>query len=203
MRRKPMYFVFLILISALGLVQCQSNDQNKTSESNTPKNNYGGFDSQEQWGEHLVSASGCNDCHSPKKMTPQGPVVDSTLLLSGHPAQMPDPDVDRKQLESKGVAATQDLTAWVGPWGISYSANLTSDSSGIGAWNEGQFIYAIREGKYKGLQNSRPLLPPMPWQSFRNFSDDELKAMFAYLKTTKPIKNVVPAPKPPVSAGAH
>ena len=203
MRRKPVYFVFLTLISSFALVQCQDSDQNKTPESSTPKSTYGGFDSQEQWGEHLVSSSGCNDCHSPKKMTPQGPVIDSTLLLSGHPAQMPDPDVDRKQLESKGVAATQDLTAWVGPWGISYSANLTSDSSGIGAWNEGQFIYAIREGKYKGLQNSRPLLPPMPWQSFRNFSDDELKAMFAYLKMTKPIKNVVPAPKPPVSAAAH
>lgn len=202
MRRKPMYFFFLALVSALVLVQCQNNEQNKTSDS-TPKNNYGGFESQEQWGEHLVNASGCNDCHTPKKMTSMGPVPDSTLLLSGHPSQMPDPDVDRKQIENKGLAATQDLTAWVGPWGISYSANLTSDSTGIGGWTEGQFIYAIREGKFKGLPNSRPLLPPMPWQSFRNFSNDELKAIFAYLKTTKPIKNVVPAPKPPVSAGTH
>lgn len=203
MRRKPLIFLFLISLSSLVLVQCNSNDQNKTSDSNAPRSNYGGYDSPEQWGEHLVNASGCNDCHSPKKMTAQGPVVDSSLLLSGHPAQMPDPDVDRKQLESKGLAATQDLTAWVGPWGISYSANLTSDSTGIGGWNEGQFIYAIREGKFKGLPNSRPLLPPMPWQSFRNFTDNELKAIFAYLKTTKPIRNVVPEPKPPVAAAAH
>ena len=61
-------------------------------------------------------------------------------------------------------------------------------------------MYAIRNGKYKGLENSRPLLPPMPWDMYRNFSDDELKAVFAYLKSTKPIRNIVPAPKPPVAA---
>lgn len=200
MRHKPFYLACLCVAGSLVLVQCQNSESKKTADARIPKSNYGGFDSPQQWGEHLVNAAGCNDCHSPKKMTAQGPVIDSTLLLSGHPAQMPDPDVDRKVLESKGVAATNDLTAWVGPWGISYSANLTSDSSGIGTWSEGQFIYAIRNGKYKGMPNSRPLLPPMPWQSFANFSDDELKAIFAYLKSTPPIKNVVPGPKPPVTA---
>src|SRR6476660_3421988 len=160
---------------------------------------YGGFASPEKWGEHLVTIAACNDCHTPKKMTLQGPVIDSALLLSGHPAQLAAPAVDRRQAESKGLAITGDLTAWIGPWGISYTANLTSDSTGIGTWKEQQFIYAIREGKYMGLANARPLLPPMPWVMYRNMSDDELKAIFAYLKSTKPIHNIVPQPEPPMS----
>jgi len=135
-----------------------------------------------------------------QKMTDHGPEIDSTILLSGHPAQLPPPDANRKDLESKGLILTSDLTAWVGPWGISYTANLTSDASGIGNWKEEQFLYAIKEGKLKGLAGSRTLLPPMPWQMYKHMTDDELKAIFAYLKTTKPINNVLPQPVPPVSA---
>jgi hypothetical protein len=80
----------------------------------------------------LVTIGACHDCHTPKKMTPNGPDLDSSLLLSGHPAQSPPLDVDRKEIESKGLAVTGDLTEWIGPWGISYTANLTSDASGIG-----------------------------------------------------------------------
>ena len=158
----------------------------------------GGYESQVKWGEHLVMSIGCGDCHTPKKMGAHGPEDDSTLLLSGHPAKMPPPPVNREELESKGIFATQTLTAWVGPWGISYSANLTSDTTGIGMWSEEQFIYCLRNGKLKGLANSRPLLPPMPWQSYKNLNDDELKAIFAYLKSTKPVVNIVPPPAPPV-----
>lgn len=200
MKHKSIYCSCLCIFTAFILSQCQNSDNVKVASA-TDKPFYGGYESAEQWGDHIVTVSGCHDCHSPKKMTAMGPVIDSTRLLSGHPSEMPDLSVDRKDLESKGAAATQDLTAWVGPWGISYTANLTSDSTGIGTWTEGQFIYAIRNGKYKGQENSRPLLPPMPWDMYRNFSDDELKAIFAYLKTTKPIHNIVPAPKPPVSAG--
>lgn len=161
---------------------------------------YGGFGSAAKWGEHIVTIAACHDCHTPKVMTPMGPDFDSSRLLSGHPAGMPDLAVDRKEMESKGLAVTNDLTAWVGPWGVSYSANLTSDATGTGNWTEAQFIKALREGKYKGMDNTRPLLPPMPWNVYRHMTDDELKAIFAYLQTTKPIANVVPAPKPPVSA---
>ena len=65
---------------------------------------------------------------------------------------MPPPDVDRKEVESKGLAVTNDLTAWVGPWGISYAANITSDSTGIGNWSEAQFILCLREGNGKVLR---------------------------------------------------
>jgi hypothetical protein len=201
MKHKSIYFSSLCIATALLFSQCQNNDQPKVESISTT--NYGGYESAEQWGEHLVTVSACNDCHSPKKMTPNGPEIDSSLLLSGHPSQMPEISVDRKEMEQKGLGVTQDLTSWIGPWGISYTANLTSDASGIGNWTESQFIYAIRNGKSKGMENSRTLLPPMPWQMYRNFSDNELKAIFAYLKSTKPIRNIVPAPKPPVTAGAQ
>jgi hypothetical protein len=199
MKHKSFYFSALCLSLAFVLSQCQNNDQPKVASASDIVN-YGGYETAAQWGEHLVTVSGCHDCHSPKKMTPMGPQIDTALMLSGHSSQMPDVSFDRKEVEAKGIAATPDLTAWAGPWGVSYTANLTSDSTGTGTWTEGQFIYAIRNGKYKGMENSRPLLPPMPWEMYKNFSDDELKAIFAFLKTTKPIHNIVPAPKPPVSA---
>jgi len=131
-------------------------------------------------------------------MTLHGPDLDSALLLSGHPALMPPPDVNRKEMEMKGFSVTSTLTAWVGPWGISYAGNLTSDATGIGNWTESSFIIALRQGKYKGIESGRSLLPPMPWAMYKNMSDDELKAIFAFLKSTKPIKNVVPQAQPPV-----
>jgi hypothetical protein len=51
-----------------------------------------------------------------------------------------------------------------------------------------------------GLADARNLLPPMPWQAYARMTDDELKAIFSYLKSTKPIHNVVPQPQPPVLA---
>ena len=129
-----------------------------------------------------------------------GPVDDSALWLSGHPESMPAPDVDRKMLESKGYVLTATFTSWVGPWGISYSANLTPDETGIGTWTEDQFLYAIKNMTSKGLAGSRPLLPPMAMMPVKHMEDEELKAIFAYLKTVKPIKNRSVQPTPPASA---
>ncbi|MEP6948873.1 MAG: diheme cytochrome c-553 [Ginsengibacter sp.] len=181
----------------------KSNEDGDKKDSTAVSNaGCGGFESQVKYGEHLVLIAGCNDCHTPKKMTSTGPEPDFSLALSGHPSKMPPPDVDRKAMESNGLAVTNDLTAWVGPWGISYAANITSDSTGIGTWSEAQFILCLREGKWKGIAGNRQLLPPMPWQSsFKFFTDDEIKAVFAYLKSTKPIKNVEPGAEVPVLAG--
>lgn len=148
-------------------------------------------------GKFLVNVAGCNDCHSPKIMTPMGPVPDTTRLLSGHPEhdQLPPPG------KSPGwVLFSPDLTAAVGPWGTSFSANLTPDTSGIGTWTFDQFRLALREGKSKGLPAARPLLPPMPWPTIGKMSDEDLSAIFAYLKSLKPVKNYVPAPLPPAEA---
>jgi hypothetical protein len=171
-----------------------------SSKDSVKTNDFGGYESQAKWGEHLVRIAGCNDCHTPKKMGEHGPEIDWDRMLSGHPASSPEIDVNRKDMEAKGLVVTNDLTTWVGPWGVSYTANLTPDSTGTLAWTEDQFIYAIRNGIYKGLKGGRPMLPPMPWQEYNNFTDSELKAIFAFLKSIKPISNQVPPPKPPVSA---
>lgn len=202
---KNVFFAVVLIISATLLCSCnntQSSSSETSNNNDTTANekNYGGYASQVEYGKHLVAVIGCNDCHTPKKMTPQGPVPDTTLTLSGHPHSMPAPDVNRKEIESKGLALTNDMTSWVGPWGISYADNITSDETGIGNWTEQQFMRCIREGKWKGLEGNRQLLPPMPWQDFAQMKDEELKAIFAYLKSTKPVKNVVPAAQPPVTA---
>ena len=197
MKTKLIVLCFALTSGVFLFSQCGEIGKDKNA---LPKPAFGGYESQIKWGEHLVTVGGCNDCHTPKKMTPQGPEIDRDLMMSGHPEKMPDPDVDRKEMESKGLIVTQDLTAWVGPWGVSYAANLTPDATGIGNWQESNFITALREGKLKGMPNGRTLLPPMPWQFFKEMSDDEIKAIFAYLKSLKPVKNLVPQPLPPVSA---
>ena len=180
---------------------CSDNKQTEpaaTSSAAVEKSNFGGYETQVKWGDHLVAIGGCNDCHTPKNMTPMGPVDDSTLMLSGHPEKLPAPDVDRKATESKGLVVTQDFTSWVGPWGISYSANLTPDETGTGKWTEDQFIYALRNNVSKGLAGGRPLMPPMSMMPVKHMTNDELKAIFAYLRTIKPIKNSSVQPAPPV-----
>jgi hypothetical protein len=201
--RKKLTVLFVVCIaSMLMFLRCTnaSNNQETPSKDSVSTNEFGGFESQVKWGEHIVHVAGCNDCHTPKKMTDRGPEMDWDRMLSGHPAGSPEPDVNRKDAESKGLIITSDLTTWVGPWGVSYTANLTPDSTGTLAWTEEQFMYAIRNGVYKGLQGGRPMLPPMPWQEYKNFTDPEMKAIFAFLKSIKPISNAVPPPKPPVSA---
>lgn len=198
--KRTIIFFTIIIPCIFFLSQCNPKDEAGGEASETAANpQYGGYESQVKWGEHLVMVGACGDCHTPKKMTAAGPVDDSSLLLSGHPAQMPPPDVNRLEMQQKGNAVTQTLTAWVGPWGISYTANLTPDTTGIGMWKEDQFIYALRNGVSKGLPGSRALLPPMPWFAFKFFTDDELKAIFAYLMSIKPVNNVVPAPVPPAT----
>lgn len=199
--KKQFTFLAAVIIVVTSCQQSKKQVQSATQNA-SQKADYGGYTSPEKWGEHLVTVAGCNDCHTPKKMTPHGPELDSSLLLSGHPAQMPPPDVNRKEIETKGLSVTNTLTSWVGPWGISYAGNLTSDATGIGNWTESSFIIALRQGKYKGIESGRSLLPPMPWAMYQHMSDNELKAMFAFLKSTKPIHNVVPQAQPPVLA-AH
>ncbi len=179
----------------------KTNEEENKKDSTVAKNTaYGGYENQVKYGEHIVAISGCNDCHTPKKMGLAGPEIDFSLALSGHPEKLPIPDMDRKQVESKGLAVTNDLTVWLGPWGVSYAANLTPDSTGIGNWKEDQFLLCIREGKSKGIAGSRMLLPPMPWRELKAMTDDELKAIFAYLKSIKPIHNIVPAAQMPMLA---
>jgi hypothetical protein len=206
-------FIPFVLSTAFMVYSCsESQKTNTTSQSKQSASptmassveqlpqELNGFKTQLELGEFLVATGGCDDCHSPKKMTDIGPVVDSTLRLSGHPSKMPAPEFTGiKEAVAKGYAITQTLTSWVGPWGTSYAANLTPDKTGIGNWSEAQFVKAIREGKYKGMDNTRPIMPPMPWEVIAKMRDFELKAMFAYLKSIKPINNAVPGYQPPAT----
>jgi len=147
-------------------------------------------------GKYLVSIAGCSDCHTPFKMTPNGPEPDMSRFLAGHPQEFklasgPKPD------EVWIWSGTGSNTAFSGPWGISYSINLTPDKiSGLGAvWDESRFIKAMRTGRHFG--ESRPILPPMPWQGLSKATDEDLKSIWAYLQSVPPVHNEVPTVVPP------
>ncbi len=151
-------------------------------------------------GKWLVNLGGCNDCHSPKKFGPMGPVPDETKLLSGAPGQNPVPeipkDVTGMDPNKWGGFFSGDLTTWAGPWGVSFARNLTPDiATGLGSWTDAMFIKTLRLGKHMG--EGRQLLPPMPWEGIGKLNDADLKAMFAYLKSLPPIENAVPDPISP------
>jgi mono/diheme cytochrome c family protein len=146
-------------------------------------------------GAHLVSTMGCNDCHTPWKMGPKGPEPDMTRALTGHPADFvlpPPPPASGPWIGH--IAATN--TAWAGPWGVSFTANLTPDpETGLGKWTEDMFIATMRTGRHQG--KGRALLPPMPYWMLGNLADEDLRSIFAYLQSLAPVKNRVPAPIDP------
>jgi mono/diheme cytochrome c family protein len=143
-------------------------------------------------GEYLVTMAGCHDCHSPKsdaQMTP-----DAGRPLSGRPATTPPP------LQGEGeIRASLDFTAFAGPWGNSFAANLTPDpETGLGGrYTEAGFVQTIRTGK---KPEGEMLAPPMPWTVYRNMTDEDLKAVYAYLTTVKPVKNFVRSSVAPAKA---
>lgn len=152
-------------------------------------------------GRYLVEFGGCHDCHTPKTYSASGMAFDTTRALSGHPADLAVPATPRGVgTPGQWAAVTNEhFTVWAGPWGTSFAANLTPDSTGIGSWNDSIFIATIRNGRHLG--SGRPLLPPMPYFNVALLTDDDLRAVFAYLRSVSPVSNVVPAPVPPAGAG--
>lgn len=152
-------------------------------------------------GKYMVTVLGCHDCHTPTLAGPGGvPVPDMTRQLSGHPEGLPHPTWTAADLQERHATALVGpmLTAWAGPWGVSFSANLTPDkATGIGEWSEETFVRAIRTGKHQGQPNGRDILPPMPWPFLKEATDEDLRAVWAYLRSIPPVKNQVPFPVPP------
>ncbi len=150
-------------------------------------------------GEYLTTVAGCNDCHTPLKMGKNGPEPDMTRKLSGHPESLKmttPPQLSPPWMMTVSVTST----AFAGPWGTSFSANLTPDrETGVGNWTEQTFITAMREGKHEG--RGRQILPPMPWQMIGQMTDEDLSSIFAYLQTLPPTRNRVPDPLPPPAVG--
>ena len=153
-------------------------------------------------GKYLVGALGCQECHTPKVLGPDGcPVPDTTRLLSGHPEGPAYPTQQAAGLvRCNALMPAGPLhTAWAGPWGVSFAANLTPDKeTGLGDWTEDMFVQTIRTGKHQGRLTGRDLLPPMPWANLTHGAlgqpEADLKAIWAYLRTLPPVKNQVPPP---------
>ena len=154
-------------------------------------------------GQYLTTIGGCHDCHTPLKMGPQGPEPDFSRALSGHPEALVMPPAPKLPAGPWMWTGAATNTAFAGPWGVSYARNLTPEQlTGMGIWTEEMFIKTLRTGKHYGV--SRPILPPMPWQNLAQATDEDLKSIYAYLRSIKPIKNQVPdailAPPPPPAA---
>jgi cytochrome c553 len=146
-------------------------------------------------GAYLVTMMGCNDCHTPWKMGAQGPEPDMARALTGHPQDMvlPPPPPASGPWIWHGAATN---TAFAGPWGVSFTANLTPDpETGLGKWTEDMFLATMRTARHQG--KGRPILPPMPVKMIGKANDEDLKSIFAYLQSLPPVKNRVPAPVDP------
>ncbi|MFN8548774.1 MAG: diheme cytochrome c-553 [Candidatus Eisenbacteria bacterium] len=145
-------------------------------------------------GDYLVRVGGCNDCHTPWKMGEHGPEPDMTRMLSGHPQNF---HVTPAKLEPGPwiAASSATNTSFSGPWGVSFAANLTPDPATGLVMDEPMFKQALRSGKHMG--GGRPILPPMPWTAYGQMTDDDLHAVYSYLRTIPAIANEVPQPLPP------
>ena len=86
----------------------------------------------------------------------------------------------RRDVKRNVLATVSDTgTAFAGPWGVSFAANLTADKeTGIEEWSETMFIHMARTGKHQGEPNGRDILPPMPWFNMKDLSDADLKAIW-------------------------
>ena len=151
-------------------------------------------------GEYLARVGLCHDCHTPHVPGPKGPEPDMTRALSGHPSDI----VIAEPPAMKGpwvFAGAGTFTAWGGPWGVSFTANLTPDKeTGLGNWTEEMFFRALRTGRHEG--NGRPILPPMPYQYIGSMTDEDLRSLFAYLQSIPAVRNRVPKPiDPPEEEG--
>ena len=146
-------------------------------------------------GKYLVTLGGCNDCHTPK--TPSAE-PDQKRLLSGHPAAEKLNPVPAGLISPTkwGAVTNNNLTAWVGGWGVSFAPNLTPDkATGLGSWTPEIFVKALRTGKHRG--DGRDILPPMPWPMYKDMTEADLRAMFAYLQSIPAINNMAPTPLSP------
>jgi mono/diheme cytochrome c family protein len=147
-------------------------------------------------GAYMVTIGGCNDCHTPMKMGEKGPEPDMTRMLSGHPETLQLPNDPKVEKGWDGMTAATTNTAFHGGWGTSFAMNLTPDSlTGIGTWTEEMFVKTIRTGKHWGV--GRPINPPMPWFNYRHLTDEDISAVYAYLRTIPPVVNHVQPYRPP------
>jgi len=153
-------------------------------------------------GKVLVLAGGCNTCHTPWRLDPElgVPGPDWGRMLSGHPEGAPDPQGELGPADIALIGPT--FTSFKLPFGTTYSMNLTPDiDTGTGSWTEKMFLDIFKKARHLG-GDGRPVYPPMPWRWIRYRSENDLKAIFAYLRSIPPLRNVPATEKipPPVEA---
>ncbi|HEY0139360.1 MAG TPA: cytochrome c [Thermoanaerobaculia bacterium] len=118
-------------------------------------------------GKYLVHhASDCLGCHSDHDNTFSFPVKAGTEGAGGF-----------------AWDASADFPGFLA------ASNITSDrETGLGSWTDGEILRAIREGVDR---EGKALFPIMPYKHFRNMSDDDAKAVVAYLRTLPPVRRAV------------
>jgi hypothetical protein len=189
--------VAVLVCAAIAGASCSGSAPEETSRTATPAAPAQSSNPVER-GQYLVTVMACNDCHTPFRMGANGPEPDMSRMLSGHQAELVMPPPPRLSEKDWAWAGAATNTAFAGPWGISYAANITPDeTTGIGSWTDEMFLRAFRLGQHIGA--SRPIQPPMPWQWMGKMTDEDLKAIFAYLRTVPAIVNQVPAYQPPTA----
>ena len=182
----------MVMFAALSAVLVSGIAARATSTPETPKAQAARIER----GAYLVRHMGCNDCHTPWKVGPRGPEPDMSRALTGHPEQMQMPPAPQLPPGPWLWTAAATNTAFAGPWGVSFTANLTPDNeTGLGSWTEEMFIATMRTGRHQG--KGRPVLPPMPYQILGALSDNDIKDLFVYLQSLTPVHNRVPAPIDP------
>jgi cytochrome c553 len=191
--RKTSSLLTLTLVVVSGMVARALGESAPTAERST----------QQERGAYLVRIMACHDCHTPWKTGPRGPEPDMARALTGHPSDLVMPPAPSLPAGPWGWVGAANMTAFAGPWGVSFTANLTPDKeTGLGEWTEEMFIATMKTGRHQG--KGRPVLPPMPVQILRELSDEDIKAVFAYLQSLPPVRNKVPAPiDPPEAEGSH
>ena len=193
-RNRTITAVMVVALAAFSGVMVRAIGAGEQSSTASPEQKK----ARVERGSYLVGMMGCNDCHTPWKMGPQGPEPDMTRALTGHPQDVvmpPAPAASGPWIWHGGATNT----AFAGPWGVSFTANLTPDKeTGLGTWTEEMFIATMRTARHQG--KGRPILPPMPVKMIGRANDEDLKSIFAYLQSLAPVKNKVPAPIEPAGS---
>ncbi|MDE0397312.1 MAG: c-type cytochrome [Candidatus Poribacteria bacterium] len=143
-----------------------------------------------QRGKYLVEAvAACGYCHTPR----MGAEYNMDMYLAGHPAGQPSPRYNFRMIQQGiFIVTAPQLSAFSGAFGTSFASNLTPDKeTGLGEWTEEMFIGAMRTGRHQGVESNRKIFPPMPTKHYAQMNDEDLKAIWAYLRTIKPVRNEV------------
>ena len=202
MRFRPMRWMCASTLIAILIVTlaCQSQSEKQRAAARQAMSEMK-ISTPSERGKYLVAIAGCSECHTPFKMGPNGPEPDMTRFLSGHPQDLklpPPPALPPGPWVMTGAATN---TAFAGPWGTTFAANLTPDlHTGMGVWTEKMFIDAMKTGKHMG--GGRQILPPMPQPAYAQMTDDDLKAIYTYLRAIPKISNMVPDYIPPAKSPA-